>query len=435
VTGSVPLSLGNRQLASRGAALRGELNVDLSVTGTTAAPQIAGRITSEGGGFVDPETGIVLRNLSLVASVADNRLTIDRLTAQSGEGTLSASGSVGLADGFPVDVRAEIRQARYVDGTVVTTRFDADLTMTGSLATGPVLGGSVFLDRTEITVPEQLPRDSVAVDVEHVRPPSDVAATLGKIRERGQGNGSSGEDGSGLGSGGGSTGVTLDVTIKAPQQIFVRGRGLDAELGGELRLTGPLASAVADGNFEMRRGRLDIFTQRITFSRGVITFAGDLDPVLDFSGSTQSEDVVVTVSVAGQASDPEVTFSSVPELPQDEVLAHLIFEKGLDELSPVQIARLADAAAGLGGGGGLLNQLRASTGLDDLDIVTDEEGAPAVAAGRYVSENVYLGVQGGTSAESSRVTIDLDITDDVKARAAVTPQGNSSLGVFFEREY
>jgi translocation and assembly module TamB len=145
--------------------------------------------------------------------------------------------------------------------------------------------------------------------------------------------------------------------------------------------------------------------------------------------------VVVTVSVAGQASDPEVTFSSVPELPQDEVLAHLIFEKGLDELSPVQIARLADAAAGLGGGGGLLNQLRASTGLDDLDIVTDEEGAPAVAAGRYVSENVYLGVQGGTSAESSRVTIDLDITDDVKARAAVTPQGNSSLGVFFEREY
>jgi translocation and assembly module TamB len=83
-------------------------------------------------------------------------------------------------------------------------------------------------------------------------------------------------------------GLTLDVAIKAPQQIFVRGRGLDAELGGELRLTGPLASAVADGNFEMRRGRLDIFTQRITFSRGVITFAGDLDPVLDFSGSTRA---------------------------------------------------------------------------------------------------------------------------------------------------
>jgi translocation and assembly module TamB len=122
VTGSVPLSLGNRQLASRGAALRGELNVDISVIGTAAAPQFSGRITSEGGGFVDPETGIALRDLSLAASLSGNQLAIDRLTAQSGEGNLSASGSVGLADGFPVDVRAEIRQARYVDGTVVATR-------------------------------------------------------------------------------------------------------------------------------------------------------------------------------------------------------------------------------------------------------------------------------------------------------------------------
>jgi translocation and assembly module TamB len=166
-----------------------------------------------------------------------------------------------------------------------------------------------------------------------------------------------------------------------------------------------------------------------------VTFAGDLDPVLDFAGTTQSQDIAITVSIAGQASDPEVTFSSMPELPQDEVLAHLIFNRGIGELSPVQIARLADAAAGLGGaGGGLLNQLRASTGLDDLDIVTDEEGAPALAAGRYVSENVYLGVQGGASG-SSRVTIDLDITDDVKARAAVSPEGSSSIGVFFERDY
>ena len=110
----------------------------------------------------------------------------------------------------------------------------------------------------------------------------------------------------------------------------------------------------------MVRGRLDILTQRITFDRGIITFAGDLDPILDFSGSTQSGDVTITVTVSGRASDPEVTFSSVPELPQDEMLARLIFQKGIGELSPVQIARLAAAVAELSGGsGGLLGQLRA----------------------------------------------------------------------------
>ena len=50
----------------------------------------------------------------------------------------------------------------------------------------------------------------------------------------------------------------------------------------------------------------------------------------------------------------------------------------------------------------ILNRFRATTGLDDLDIVTDETGRAAVAAGRYMSENVYLGVQQGTGTGSTR---------------------------------
>ena len=80
-----------------------------------------------------------------------------------------------------------------------------------------------------------------------------------------------------------------------------------------------------------------------------------------------------------------MTFSSTPELPQDEILARLIFQKGIGELSPLQVARLAAAVSELTGGqGGVLSRLRAATGLDDLDIVTDEKGQAAVAAGRYV---------------------------------------------------
>ncbi len=178
VTGDVPLALGNRQLASRGAALQGALNVDIAVTGTAASPQFAGRIKTEGGGFVDPDTGIVLKNLALSAKVSGNRVVIERLSAESGEGTVSATGNVGLDPntGFPIDLAVQVRKARYVDGTLVAARFDADLTVTGSLAGGPLLKGTVSLDRTEITVPESLPRDSVAVDVAHVDAPPKVEA-------------------------------------------------------------------------------------------------------------------------------------------------------------------------------------------------------------------------------------------------------------------
>jgi translocation and assembly module TamB len=190
-----------------------------------------------------------LRNLSLSAAVSRERITVERLTAQSGEGSMSATGSIGLdpGAGFPLDLAIRANQARYVDGTLLAARFDADLTVTGSLTRGPVLGGSVFVDRAEITVPEGLPRGAVALDVEHVAPPADVQRTVAKAKATGRRAGNA--------DGGEPRGIQLNLAINAPQQVFVRGRGLDAELGGQIRLTGSVSRIVADGAFELRRGR------------------------------------------------------------------------------------------------------------------------------------------------------------------------------------
>ena len=248
------------------------------------------------------------------------------------------------ATGFPIDLALKVARARYVDGSLVAARFDADLKLTGSLSAGPLLVGTVTLDRTEITVPESLPRGSVAVDVKHVDPPSPVKETLAIVREP--------AEAAGRGGRAGPSGIRLDLTVKAPQRIFVRGRGLDTEFGGELKLTGPVSSIAASGAFRMVRGRLDFLTQRIAFDRGAVTFSGDLDPVVDFSGSTRSGNITITVTVSGRASDPQVNFTSSPDLPQDEILARLIFQKGIGELSPLQVARLAAAASELSGGRG-----------------------------------------------------------------------------------
>jgi translocation and assembly module TamB len=214
----------------------------------------------------------------------------------------------------------------------------------------------------------------------------------------------------------------------------VRGRGIDAEFGGDLRLTGPVSDVVPVGSFELIRGRIVILGQRIVFTEGRITLLGDLNPELRLIAETDTNEVTVRVVVTGSARDPEVRFESDPELPQDEVLAQLLFGRGLDELSAFQLARLAAAAAELAGGGGpsFVEQLRVSTGLDNLEIVTDEEGGTAAQAGRYISDNIYLGVRAGP--RSSGVNVNLDITRGLSVRAeALTNE--SSIGIFYQREY
>jgi translocation and assembly module TamB len=226
------------------------------------------------------------------------------------------------------------------------------------------------------------------------------------------------------------------VTVRAPNQIFIRGRGLDAEVGGEVRLTGSLNNIQPVGGFTLRRGRLAILGQRVSFEEGEVTLVGDLDPYLTLVARTQGENITVSVTVAGRASAPEIMFSSNPPLPQDEVLARLLFNRSTGELSPLQLARLAGAAAELAGGSGssLLDSLRESTGLSDLEVTTDAEGNVGVSAGSYIEDNVYVGVEAGANGRT-RVNIDLDITDDLTARGSAGADGETSVGVFYEQDF
>lgn len=290
-----------------------------------------------------------------------------------------------------------------------------------------------MLGKTELSIPEGFGSNGAAVleGIEHRAPPPRVVETL----RRADVNQPDEAETSGGGSGGG---MALDITLDAPNQIFIRGRGLDAEVGGSVNLQGTTTDISPVGEFELRRGRLSILAQRIDFTQGTVTLEGTLDPVLNFVAETKSGDVTAIVTVTGNASDPEIGFSSSPELPEDEVLSRLLFNRAAENLSPFQIAQLAAAAAelaGVGGGGpGILGSLRSATGLDNLDILTEEDGSTAVSAGKYIADDVYIDVTTDSEGKTQAGVV-YDVNNSVTARATVGSEGNSIFGLFFERDY
>ena len=117
------------------------------------------------------------------------------------------------------------------------------------------------------------------------------------------------------------------------------------------------------------------------------------------------------------------------------MIARLLFGSGIDDLSPLQAARLAGAVATLAGRGpGFLNQARAGIGLDNLDVTTDKDGNVGVAAGAYLSEDIYTNVEFDGDGDT-KVTINLDLTDAFTVQGSVESDGNSGIGVVFERDY
>jgi translocation and assembly module TamB len=109
----------------------------------------------------------------------------------------------------------------------------------------------------------------------------------------------------------------------------------------------------------------------------------------------------------------------------------------MSQLSPTQIAQLGASVLALTGGSGEgpLGSLRSSLGLDAIDIDTSGEGNPSLSVGKYINDRIYLGVNQGTSGDSSRVTVDIDVTKSLKLRGEVGADGESKAGIFFEREF
>ena len=228
----------------------------------------------------------------------------------------------------------------------------------------------------------------------------------------------------------------LDLQINAPNQIFIRGRGVDAEMGGALRVTGTTRNVIPIGQLELIRGRVDLLGKRFDLAEGLVELQGSLVPVIRLVAETSQNGITTRVIIDGEARDPEITFESSPELPEEEVLSQLLFGRGLDNISPLQAAQLANAIAVLAGRGGegIVGNLRNQFGLDDLDLQTDAEGNVQVRAGKYLSENLYTDVAVGNNGKST-INLNLDVTESLTARGSVDSEGQSTLGIYFERDY
>jgi translocation and assembly module TamB len=429
--GNVDLAVLNPVVEANGERVLGRLTLAATIEGSVAAPAIRGTGQLTGGDFQDYGAGVHLGSIDAALEANGQTATLTRFSAKAGPGTVSASGSVGLTGTMPVNLTLTARNAQPIASSLVTANLDSNLTVSGAIRTGLALGGNITIDSANIQVPEKLPTTVAVLDVRRPgqAPPAPAQPAVN---------------------------IALDLTVTAPGRIFIRGRGIDAELEGNLHVSGTSAAPRPSGSFTMRRGTFSIIGRTITFTTGEVFFdgSGKIDPRLNFVASTTtSNGTVANIAVTGYASSPKITLSSTPQLPQDEILAQVLFGQSVASLSPFQLAEIAAAVAqltGVTGSGNLdvLGSVRKSLGLDQLSIGSGASGnGAALQLGRYVAPGVFLGAQQGTSG-GSQANVTIDLTKRLKLKAGVgTPgtatgattsvdqSGGTSMGLSYQFQY
>jgi translocation and assembly module TamB len=429
-TGSIDLAVLDPITTASGRRVRGQVAIDASIGGTAQAPLPTGTVRLTGGEVQDYAQGARLDDIAMLLRADGDSIHIERLSARAGQGTITGQGSVDLAAPMPVNLALNFNQARPLASDRLTAVLNGDLTLRGELEGRLDLGGAIHVVRADIRIPETLPSQVPTLDVRRPGqappPPPAPGPEIG-----------------------------LDLALDAPGRIFVRGRGLDAELEGRLHIGGTTAAPQPVGSFKLRRGQFSLVSQTLTFTSGEVGFdgSGKIDPTLNFVATSSSASVTATLAITGYASAPKFTLSSTPPLPQDEVLAQLLFHQSVSQLGPLQLASIAAGLAqlaGVGGGGpGALDRVRQGLGLDRLSVngATGTTGGN-VEAGRYVAPGVYVGARQSTSGSGTQAVVQLDLTRGLKlestvgtsqgaqsATGAASGAGGSSIGLTYQFNY
>jgi translocation and assembly module TamB len=437
VSGKLDATLANPILEARGQRAEGALSIDATVTGNPHSPEIGGSVDLAQGDLRDYTQGVHLSGITAHLVGSHGTLKIESLVAHASPGQLSMTGTIGvLQPKLPIDLQLTAQNAQPIASDILTANLNADLKLKGTLRERIDVSGTVNLNRTVIGIPNALPPDVAVLDVRRPGQASPPPAENKLL-------------------------IALDINLHAPRDLLVQGRGLNAELGGDVHFGGSTDNLLGSGSFDLVRGTFALASTTLTFSNGRVSFNGTglkhkIDPTLDFTAQTTAADATATLHITGFADAPQFDLSSTPPLPQDEILARLLFGESASQLTVLQVAQIGAALATLGGigsGPNPLAKVQKALGLDRLSVgggtstgAAGQTSGAAVEAGRYVSNRVFVGAKQSTTG-FTQLEVDVDLSKRLKLQTRLgngtattqgtTPENDpgSSVGLMYQFEY
>ena len=405
--------------------VRGPVSVALDAGGRLGDPRLTGTIAARGARVENLTLGTVVDTLTLDGRFAGSRLDVTVFDGVVGTGRIAGSASVDLSAerGFPLD--ATIR----LDDAAAIKRDDLRATATGTLKVHSDGGAGRISGVLDIVRARyRLGRATAAADVPALAVEERHAELLGRAAVRPTK----------------PTAWQVDVTLAARDNIAVEGLGLTSVWRGALKVGGRATAPEISGRVELVRGDYDFAGKRFSLTRGDVRFNGGTppDPVIDIVAENTSSGFTAELSLTGTALHPDIRFASVPALPEDEVLARVLFGSSITTLSAPEAIQLAGALASLRNNGrsGVLDPfgaVRKGLRIDRLRALpadTTTGRKTSIAAGKYIGRRLY--VELATDAQGySATSIEIALSRSFSILSTVATLGGTSVNLRVKRDY
>ncbi|WP_298288608.1 translocation/assembly module TamB domain-containing protein [Thiomonas sp.] len=407
----------------------GRLRLAVQARGSVAQPQFSGSLTGSALRLAWPAQGLDLRDGTLRAQFTGDRLQLDSLLLHGGAGRLSASGDARLQAGA---LRAAVQlDAEHLQ---VLDRPDRQLVLSGRaqarLAEGVLaLTSDLTADRADIALP-RTGGPALSSDVVVAGRTAPAAARPAVAMPQA---------------------VRFDGTFHLGPRFHLYGQGLDAMLGGSVRVrAGGDTPPTASGSIDVVKGEYTAYGQQLQVTQGRINFAGPLDnPGLNITATRPNlpRGIDVGVAIGGRAQRPQVKLTSTPAMPDTQILSWLVLGQPIDQVGAADIGLLQTAAATLLGpadGLPLQTRLAHALGLDSISVqtaaggtttnggATGGVGSTIVTLSKRLSADTLVSFSRGLDGVSSIFTIQRQLGRRLSVQAKTGTENAIDLFYTFE---
>lgn len=408
--------------------LAGNIGVAADFSGQVQQPRLTGVVRANDLVYENDLYGTRLTKLRVRGEFTNDQLNVTELTANAGNGTVSGKGFVNLssAKGFPLQLDLDLDRARVARSELISTTATGKISVTNTPGGDALISGTLRLPETRFKIIRQGAAKVATLTGIRRKPP------LGRARVSGDADAITSLP----------SNWKLDIKLTATDELYVTGMGLESEWGADLRMTGTSDAPRIAGEMQLVRGTLGFAGRSFELESGRISFNGGpaSNPSIRVAAASEVDGTTVRANIRGTGQNPDISFSSTPALPQDEIMARILFGNSIGELSAIQAVQLAGSLNALRGGAGGLNPLgvlQSATGLDRLRILGADEKTgrgTAVAFGQYITNDVYVEIV--TDARGYTATqLEISLTPALSVLSQLGSGGQSNVNVRYKKDY
>jgi translocation and assembly module TamB len=409
--------------------LRAQMEADLRISGPIGDPTLRGELGLSDGRYDDASSGALLDDIDIrIDADSRGRARITVTARDEGSGRLRGTGTVDMSAGM---LQPRVEAQLELDGVRAAQLDEANARVSGNVelyaaGDGVRVTGTLTTDELAVNLPKRLP-----IEITELKVVEYNTELLGRESRA-------------LAAAPPGPVVELDVVVEVPGPAFVRSKEMRTEWRGRIEVGGTSAAPTFGGELDLNRGDFEALGVRVVASKGRVRF----DPsraarhAIDLRGHIKRAGVDVTVIISGMLREPNVRLESEPPLPEDEILAFVLFGSSASSLTPLQAIQLAAAVASLASPRSAADPLgwfRDSTGLDRVDIVdagaSGDQSQYMLSAGKYVREGVFLSVEQPLGQGSSEVAVELEVSDRLTVKSSVGADSTGSVGAAWTLDY